>query len=69
MKHAFNWRRPLFYCLIPFYLLLALAGFPPPFAPPQATKPGQEQSVPAAKRLQQARRESLTAARQDRAEP
>jgi hypothetical protein len=47
MKHAFNWRRPLFYFLLPIYFLLAFVGFPPPFAPPGMTKPRQEQSVPA----------------------
>lgn len=47
MKHAFNWRRPLFYALLPVFILLAFVGFPPPFAPPGATKPRQEQSVPA----------------------
>ena len=36
-----NWKRPL------LYLLLAFVGFPPPFAPPHATRPGQEQSEPA----------------------
>lgn len=42
-----NWKRPLFYCLLPILVFLAFVGFPPPFAPPQATKPRQEQSVPA----------------------
>jgi len=46
MKLALDWRRPLFYCLIPILLVLAFVGFPPPFAPPQATRPKQEQSVP-----------------------
>jgi hypothetical protein len=40
-----NWKRPLFYLLLPVLLFLAFVGFPPPFAPPQATKPSQEQSV------------------------
>lgn len=44
-----NWKRPLFYCLIPILIFLAFVGFPPPFAPPGATKPRQEQSVPADK--------------------
>ena len=42
-----NWKRPLFYGLLPILILLAFVGFPPPFAPPGATKPRQEQSVPA----------------------
>lgn len=45
-----NWKRPLVYCLIPILIFLAFVGFPPPFAPPQATRPGQEQSVPADKK-------------------
>lgn len=40
-----HWKRPLFYLLLPVLLFLAFVGFPPPFAPPQATKPSQEQSV------------------------
>jgi hypothetical protein len=48
LKHALNWKRPLFYCLIPIFIFLAFVGFPPPFAPPAGvTKPKQEQSVPA----------------------
>jgi hypothetical protein len=45
LKHALNWKRPLFYCLIPIFIFLAFVGFPPPFAPPAGTKPAQEQSV------------------------
>ena len=47
MNQAFNWRRPLFYCLIPILMFLAFVGFPPPFAPLRPTKAAQEQSVPA----------------------
>jgi len=50
MKITLNWRRPLFYLLIPVLLVLAFVGFPPPFAPPLATRPKQEQSVPADKK-------------------
>ena len=39
-----NWKRPLFCCLIPVLIFLVFIGFPPPFAPPRATKPAQEQS-------------------------
>jgi hypothetical protein len=39
-----NWKRPLFYVLLPVLVFLCFVGFPPPFAPPRATKPGQEQS-------------------------
>lgn len=40
-----NWKRPLFYCLLPILVFLAFVGFPPPFAPPASTRPAQEQSV------------------------
>jgi hypothetical protein len=43
----FHWKRPLFYLLLPLLFFLAFVGFPPPFAPPRATRPRQEQSVPA----------------------
>lgn len=39
-----NWRKPLVYLLLPILFFLAFVGFPPPFAPPRATKPAQEQS-------------------------
>jgi hypothetical protein len=39
-----NWKKPLFYILLPILIFLCFVGFPPPFAPPQATKPKQEQS-------------------------
>lgn len=45
-----NWKRPLVYCLLPILIFLAFVGFPPPFAPLRATKPSQEQSVPADKK-------------------
>ena len=50
MKIDLNWRRPLFYLLLPILIFLAFVGFPPPFAPPHATKARQEQSVPAEER-------------------
>ena len=39
-----NWKKPLFYILLPVLIFLCFVGFPPPFAPPRATKPAQEQS-------------------------
>lgn len=39
-----NWKKPLVYLLLPILIFLAFVGFPPPFAPPRATKPSQEQS-------------------------
>ncbi len=50
MKINLNWKRPLLYCLIPVFIVLVFVGFPPPFAPPRATKPGQEQSAPEEKK-------------------
>lgn len=47
MKIDLNWKRPLFYLLLPVLLFLAFVGFPPPFAPPPGTKARQAQSQPA----------------------
>ena len=47
MKIDLNWKRPLFYLLLPVLLFLCFVGFPPPVAPPRATKAAQEQSAPA----------------------
>ena len=47
MNLKLNWRRPLFYLLLPIFLVLAFVGFPPPLAPLRPTRPSQEQSVPA----------------------
>ncbi len=41
-----NWRRPLFYVLLPVFFIMAFLGFPLPVAPPPAIKPAQEQAVP-----------------------
>ena len=45
-----NWRRPLFYLLLPVFLVMALLGLPIPVAPPPPVKPVQEQSAPAHRR-------------------
>lgn len=47
MKIELHWKKPLLYLLAPVLLFLCFVGFPPPFAPPRATKAAQEQSVPA----------------------
>ncbi|MBI5270055.1 MAG: hypothetical protein HY856_10310 [Burkholderiales bacterium] len=39
-----HWKRPLVYLLAPILIFLCFVGFPPPFAPPRATRPAQEQS-------------------------
>lgn len=45
MKEKLNWRRPLFYVLLPIFFVMAFLGFPLPVAPPPATKPAQEQAA------------------------
>lgn len=50
MKEKFNWKRPLFYALLPIFLVMVFLGFPLPVAPPPATKPSQEQSTVVKKR-------------------
>lgn len=49
MRIDLNWRKPLFYLLLPVLLILCLVGFPIPIAPPRPTKAAQEQSAPAEK--------------------
>lgn len=45
--HWLSWRRPLFYLLLPVFVVMAFLGFPIPVAPPHATKSRQEESAPA----------------------
>ncbi|OON60402.1 hypothetical protein B0920_15555 [Massilia sp. KIM] len=45
LKEKLNWRRPLFYVLLPIFFVMAFLGFPLPVAPPPATKPAQEQAA------------------------
>ena len=52
MKVELNWKRPLFYAVLPILIFLAFVGFPPPFAPLRPTKAAQEQSVPAQEKSQ-----------------
>ncbi|WP_284619579.1 hypothetical protein [Aquabacterium humicola] len=47
MKINLNWKRPLFYVLLPVLVFMCFVGFPPPFPPPNRTRPAQEQSAPA----------------------
>jgi hypothetical protein len=56
MKIDLHWKKPLLYLLTPVLLFLCFVGFPPPFAPPRATRAAQEQSVPADEQRQQVRR-------------
>lgn len=45
LKRKLNWRRPLFYLLLPVFLIMVFLGFPLPVAPPPATRPAQEIST------------------------
>jgi hypothetical protein len=45
MKQKLNWRRPLFYLLLPIFFIMVFLGFPLPVAPPPSTKPVQEIST------------------------
>lgn len=45
LKQKLNWKRPLFYLLLPVFLVMVFLGFPLPVAPPPATKPAQEQTA------------------------
>ncbi|MFC5459469.1 hypothetical protein [Massilia niabensis] len=45
LKRQLNWKRPLFFLLLPVFLIMIFLGFPMPVAPPPATKPAQEISV------------------------
>jgi hypothetical protein len=38
-----NWRRPLFYLVLPILVFLAFVGFPPPFPPVRPARPEQTQ--------------------------
>ena len=44
MKEKLDWKRPLFYLLLPIFFVMAFLGFPLPVAPPPAIKPAQEQT-------------------------
>ncbi|RJG11809.1 hypothetical protein [Massilia cavernae] len=46
LKQKLNWKRPLFFLLLPIFFVMVFLGFPLPVAPPPATKARQEESVP-----------------------
>lgn len=50
MKLRINWKRPLFYLLLPIFLIMIFLGFPLPIAPPPAMKARQEESIPVKKK-------------------
>lgn len=55
MKQKLNWRRPLFYALLPIFFIMIFLGFPLPLAPPPAMAAPQEQSVTVKKRKKRTR--------------
>ena len=44
LKQKLNWRRPLFFLLLPIFFVMVFLGFPLPVAPPPALRPTQEQT-------------------------
>ena len=52
-QQKLNWKRPLFYLLLPILLVMVFLGFPLPVAPPPATKPAQEQTAIVKKKKKQ----------------
>jgi hypothetical protein len=55
MKLELDWKRPMFYLLLPIFFVMIFLGFPLPVAPPPATKARQEQSVGVKKRKKRVR--------------
>jgi hypothetical protein len=54
-KAKINWKRPVFYLLLPIFFVMIFLGFPLPVAPPPATKERQEESVPEVKKKKRRR--------------
>lgn len=66
LKKKLNWKRPLFFALLPVFLVMVFLGFPMPVAPPPATRPVQEQTVVVKKKKKQLGRVLREKDRQDR---
>lgn len=64
LKQKLNWRRPLFYLLLPILLIMVFLGFPLPLAPPPAIQTGQEIST-TVKKKKRVRLRGLTTADED----
>ncbi|HEX8480168.1 MAG TPA: hypothetical protein VF663_17600 [Telluria sp.] len=45
LKQKLNWRTPLFFCLLPIFLVMIFLGFPLPMAPPPKNKPVPERNL------------------------
>lgn len=56
LKQKLNWRRPLFYLLLPIFFVMVFLGFPLPVAPPPALRPTQEQTEVVKKKKRTGRR-------------
>ena len=50
LKRKLTWKRPLFYLILPIFIVMVFLGFPMPVPPPPETKAGQAQSTPADKK-------------------
>ena len=48
MKRKLTWKRPLFWLILPIFIIMVFLGFPMPAPPPTETKAGQAQSAPGA---------------------
>ncbi|MBP6528999.1 MAG: hypothetical protein KA260_02680 [Burkholderiales bacterium] len=46
LKRKLTWKRPLFYLILPIFIVMVFLGFPMPVPPPPETKAGQAQSTP-----------------------
>lgn len=53
LKNKLNWRRPLFFALLPIFFVMVFLGFPLPVGPPPSIRQGQEQSAPARNKKKQ----------------
>jgi hypothetical protein len=50
LKNKLNWRRPVFYLILPVLLVMIFLGFPLPIAPPAGRRNPQTVSAPARRR-------------------
>ena len=50
LKRKLTWKRPLFYLILPIFIVMVFLGFPMPVPPPPETKAGQAQSTPGEKK-------------------
>lgn len=65
LKRKLNWRRPLFFLLLPIFFVMVFLGFPLPVAPPPSIKPAQEISTTVKKKKRARLRGRLAPVRND----